>query len=238
VPLQVAVAEATLAQVGDYLWLYGGSDASGPVGAVQRGFLDVEPTPATPAPNATPAPLKVLQWGVNDSANLPAARTGAAGFAANGTLYVVGGADAAGPRPELYWTVPTGAGELAGWKHLDETDLPAGLEGASAIVSGSNVIVIGGTTADGALASSIRANLRRRDRPAARLPRGGRCGDCELRDPAARRMGLGPSERDPRLGRAPAGSPPRARSLTDGPRRFARSTTPSGIEKRASLGST
>ncbi|TAK00412.1 MAG: hypothetical protein EPO36_08680 [Chloroflexota bacterium] len=158
-PLLVAVADATIAQVGDYLWLYGGTGADGPVGAVQRGNLDVEPTPETPAPNATPAPLKLLQWAVADTYNLPAARTAAAGFAANGTLYVVGGDDGSGPRPELYWTVPNGDGTLPGWKHLDETDLPAGLQGASAVLSGSNVIVIGGTTRDGILASSIRANL-------------------------------------------------------------------------------
>jgi hypothetical protein len=157
--LLVPVADATIAQIGDYLWVYGGSGADGPIGAVQRGNLDVEPTPATPAPNATPAPLKLLQWAIGDAYNLPAARTGAAGFAANGTLYVVGGADDAGPRPELYWTVPNGDGTLPGWKHLDETDLPGGLEGASAIVSGSSVIVIGGTTRDGTLASSVRANL-------------------------------------------------------------------------------
>jgi hypothetical protein len=157
--LPLAVADATLAQIGDYLWLYGGVDATGPVGAVQRGNLDVEPTPETPAPNATPAPLKVLRWDVNDAANLPAARTAVAGFAANGTLYVVGGDDGSGPRTEVYWAVPSGDGSLPGWKHLDETDLPAGLEGASAIVSGSNVLVIGGSTADGTLASSVRANL-------------------------------------------------------------------------------
>jgi Galactose oxidase, central domain len=157
--LFVPVAEATIAQVGDYLWLYGGTGANGPVGAVQRGHLDVEPAPQTPAPNATPAPLKVLQWAIADAYNLPAARTASAGFAANGTLYVVGGDDGSGPRPELYWTVPNGDGSLPGWKHLDETDLPAGLEGASAIVSGSNVIVIGGTTRDETLASSVRANL-------------------------------------------------------------------------------
>jgi len=157
--LPLAVANATIAQVGDFLWLYGGADATGPVGAVQRGNLDVEPTPETPAPNATPAPLKVLRWDVNDAANLPAARTAAAGFAANGTLYVVGGDDGSGPQAEVYWTVPSGDGSLPGWKHLDETDLPAGLEGASAIVSGSNVLVIGGSTADGTLASSVRANL-------------------------------------------------------------------------------
>ena len=157
--LLLAVADATIAQVGDFLWLYGGSDANGPVGAVQRGNLNVEPTPETPAPNATPAPLKLLQWAAGDSLNLPGARSASAGFAANGTLYVVGGNDDGGPRPELYWSVPNGDGSLPGWKHLDETDLPTGLEGASALVVGSNVIVFGGTTPDGVQAGAITANL-------------------------------------------------------------------------------
>jgi len=157
--LPLAVADATIAQVGDYVWLYGGSDANGPVGAVQRGNLNVEPTPETPAPNATPAPLKLLQWTTDNAYNLPAPRTAAASFAANGTLYVVGGADAAGLRTELYWAVPNGDGTLPDWKHLAQTDLPAGLEGGSAIVVGSNVVVIGGTSQDATLASAIRANL-------------------------------------------------------------------------------
>ena len=36
-PLVAAQADATAIVVGDYVWLYGGSDANGPVGAVQRG---------------------------------------------------------------------------------------------------------------------------------------------------------------------------------------------------------
>ena len=36
-PLLAPQADATAVVVGDYVWLYGGSDANGPVGAVQRG---------------------------------------------------------------------------------------------------------------------------------------------------------------------------------------------------------
>jgi hypothetical protein len=158
--LLVPVADATLAQVGDYVWLYGGSGTAGPVGAVQRGTLGTPPTEETPAPNATPEPLGLLQWAIGDRYNLPVPRTGAAGFAANGALYVAGGSDAASPRREVYWTVPNGDGTLPGWKHLDETDLPAaGLEGGTPIVSGSSAFVIGGSTADGVLSSAVRANL-------------------------------------------------------------------------------
>lgn len=158
------VAYASIAQVGDYAWLFGGSDANGPTGAVQRGTLGtgVEvaegaiPKPGDPIPT-----LKLLQWGVSNGANLPVPRTHAAGFAANGTLYLVGGRDAAGPRGEVYWTVPTGEGNIDAWLHLDATDLPAaGLAGGSPIVVGSNAVVIGGSTAEAAaIASAVRANL-------------------------------------------------------------------------------
>jgi hypothetical protein len=105
-------------------------------------------------------PLQLLQWAIGDAYNLPEARTAAAGFAANGALYAVGGGDGSGPRNEVYWTVPNGDGTLPGWKHIAETDLPtAGVEGASAVVFGSNVFVIGGSTADGVLSSAVRANL-------------------------------------------------------------------------------
>jgi len=154
------VAHATMAQVGDFIWLWGGGNASGPSGGVQRGQLGVPQTDASPAPNAAPVPLRVLQWAAADGANLPGARTSAAGFAANGTLYVVGGDDGSGPKSQLYWTVPNGDGTIAGWKHLDQTDLPAaGLAGGSAIVTGTNVFILGGETGDGVQSGAIRANL-------------------------------------------------------------------------------
>ncbi len=158
--LSHAVAFATMAQVGDYAWIWGGTDANGPSGAVQRGAIGLAPTPETPAPNATAAPLKLLQWAVSDGANMPYARTAAAGFAANGTMYVLGGDDGTGPKNELYWAIPDAKGQITGWKHLDQTDLPpAGLEGASAVVTGTNVVVIGGTTKDGVQTGAVRANL-------------------------------------------------------------------------------
>jgi hypothetical protein len=155
-----AVAHATMAQVGDYAMVWGGTDANGPSGAVQRGAIGTPKTDATPAPNAVAVPLQVLQWAVADKYNLPHARTAAAGFAANGTMYVVGGSDGTSPQRQLYWAVPNGDGSIPGWKHLDQTDLPAaGLQGARAIVTGTNVFVIGGATADGVRAGAIRANL-------------------------------------------------------------------------------
>jgi len=154
------VYHATMAQVGDFAWVWGGSDANGPSGAVQRGAIGVPKTNATPAPNAVAVPLQVLQWAVSDSFNMPKARTSAAGFAANGTMYVVGGSDGKTPQRELYWAIPAGDGSIPGWKHLEQDDLPAsGLAGGSAIVTGTNVFIIGGTSSDGVLASAVRANL-------------------------------------------------------------------------------
>ena len=150
-------AEATAVVVGDHVWLFGGSDANGPVGAVQRGTFGTAAAAGLPAnPNAG----KVVQWDVNNSANLPVARTNAAGWGANGALYLAGGNDGTGPKRELYWAIPTIAGDLPEWKHLPVSDLPAaGLEGAAAVVSGPNAVLVGGSTDTGPLTASVRANI-------------------------------------------------------------------------------
>ena len=168
--LAYPVADASIALEGTFLWLYGGSDANGPVGGVQRaqfGELAVEEaghgavaTP-TPAPSGTPdTGDAVHEWKVDPAVNLPAARTGASGFAANGALYVVGGSDGTTLRRELYWAVPDATGALpAGWRHLDPTDLPAGVENAAAVTSGSTVFLLGGDGESGAGTVTLRASL-------------------------------------------------------------------------------
>jgi hypothetical protein len=149
-------SDGTAAVVGDYVWLYGGSDAKGPVGAVQRGVFG---KPAATGLPANPDAGKVIHWDVNNSANLPVARTNAAGWSANGAIYLSGGDDGSGPKPGLYWAVPSSTGDLTEWKHLDVTDLPApGITGAAAVVTGPSVVLVGGSTAGGILASSVRAN--------------------------------------------------------------------------------
>jgi N-acetylneuraminic acid mutarotase len=149
------VSGAAVAFDAGYVWVVGGNTDAGPVGAVQRATYG-----AAPAASGQTAVEGVQKWGVADSVNLPAARAGGAGFAANGTLYYVGGSDGSSPSSQVYWAVPNASGDFAGWTRLDATDLPAGgLTGASAVVSGSQVFVLGGTTASGLLTSSIRANL-------------------------------------------------------------------------------
>ena len=153
------VARASMAQVGDFVWVWGGTDANGPSGAAQRGDIGIPKTLETPAPDAAVVPEQLLAWAVSDSANMPP-RSAAAGFSANGALYVVGGTDGSGPQNQLYWAVPDAKGEIDGWKHLDQTDLPStGLVGGAAVVTGVNVFVIGGESKDGVQAGSIRANL-------------------------------------------------------------------------------
>jgi N-acetylneuraminic acid mutarotase len=147
--------DATAVLVGDYLWVYGGSDANGPVGAVQRGAFGAAAAAGLPAnPNAG----KLIRWDINNQANLPVARTNASGWGANGAIYLAGGTDGSAPQSEMYWAVPTTTGDLPEWKHLTATDLPVGLEGAPAVVSGPEAILVGGSTGSTTLASSVRAN--------------------------------------------------------------------------------
>ena len=149
--LPFGTSEASAAIVGSHLFLYGGSIASGPSGGVLRGALGVGTTDSG----------TILSWDIGTAvSNLPVARTLASGFSANGVLYLVGGSNGTAPQRELYWTVPDVKGNLPGWQNLPATDLPVGVDGSSAIVNGSQVFLVGGTTSDQpALTASARANL-------------------------------------------------------------------------------
>lgn len=150
-------ADASAAVIGDFVWLFGGSDANGPVGAVQRGAFGQAAAAGLPA---NPDQGKVFRWDVSNAVNLPVARDNAAGWSANGSLYLAGGNDGTQPKPEVYWAIPTTAGDIPEWKHLAASDLPeAGLEGAAAVVSGPNAVLVGGTTDTGPLTASVRANI-------------------------------------------------------------------------------
>jgi Kelch motif protein len=154
-PLFQAQADGFAVVVGDFLWYYGGSDANGPTATVQRGEFG---QPAAAGLPANPDQGKLVRWGVNPSANLPAPRTNFAGWSANGAIYVVGGSDGSGQKTETYWAIPSTDGNIPEWKHLAQMDLPTGIEGAPAVVNGSDVTLIGGTTPSGVVATSVRAN--------------------------------------------------------------------------------
>ena len=145
------VTDASAAIAGSYLWVFGGTAPNAAaIPSVQRGEFGT-------GVDAT----KVVRFGVKGGAtDLPAARTNLDGFAANGALYAIGGTDGTTPQRTLYWATPTNAGEITEWKHLDVSDLPAsGLAGAAPIILGPDAILIGGTTTDGVIKSSSRANL-------------------------------------------------------------------------------
>ncbi len=148
--------DATAAISGDYLWVYGGTSAAGPTKTVQRGEFQ-----ADNADTREDESTNLKQFGVaGGPVDLPEPRTNAAGFAASGALYLVGGSDATGPRSELYWAVPDALGNIPEWKHLTESDLPAGgLSGSASVVIGPNVVLVGGETSDGPIAGAARANV-------------------------------------------------------------------------------
>ena len=155
-PLVVPQTDATAAVVGDYVWLYGGSDADGPVDVVQRAEFG---RPAIEGLPDNPDEGKVIRWAVNETANLPEPRTDASGWTANGAIYLVGGADASGPQSQLYWAIPSSDGDLPEWKHLDVSDLGVGgLAGGAPVILGPDAVLVGGTTSTGVLASAVRAN--------------------------------------------------------------------------------
>lgn len=135
---------------GAYLFVWGGEDAAGPTTQVLRG--DVSTAKDTLG--------QVTRWGTSTSAgpNLPAAHAGAFGWVANSDLYYAGGA---GSNGEVVWAIPDANGNIPRWVHLAASDLPASLDlrGAAPIVAGSNVFLVGGTTAAGPAAGTARANL-------------------------------------------------------------------------------
>ncbi len=154
-PMPAGRTQSAGALIGDYLFVYGGRDASGASRVVYRGSLGKE----------TANLGQIVGWGTPEVAaaeriDLPAARARAAYFSANGALYLVGGEDASGSHPEMYWTTPDAKGEIPGWQHLTATDLPTGLAGGAAVVSGSQAFIVGGTTSSQpAVAGSARSNL-------------------------------------------------------------------------------
>ena len=148
--LQPRADEAAIL-LGSSIFVYGGVDASGPTTAVQRGDLTPDAKQVT----------HVTQWGspTNAGANLPAPRTDAAAFTANGALYLAGGTDGTSPSAEVWWTTPDASGAISGWKHLAQSDLSAPLAGGSAISSGAEAYIVGGTSTGGITNASARANL-------------------------------------------------------------------------------
>jgi hypothetical protein len=151
--LPEARADAVAGGVGDYLYLVGGVGPDGATSSVFRlQFVNGEP--------ATGANGQKLGWAVAQEQLLPAPRSDAAGFVANGALYVFGGQGADGqPQSTVYWVVPSTSGDLPGWQHLDQTDLVTPLSGAPLAGLGSTAFLVGGRSTDGMSVAMQRAGL-------------------------------------------------------------------------------
>jgi len=153
-PLLEENVDGFAAHVGDIVFLIGGRNGSGnAVATVQQGPVGGDQATADD-PNAMKDP-----WRASAQTNLPVARTNMSGFAANGALYVQGGSDGTQPAREAYWATPNSEGVIPSWQHLDQTDLGAGIQGASAAVSGANAFLFGGANASGPIAVPARTNL-------------------------------------------------------------------------------
>ena len=153
-PLDIAQTDATAAIVGDYVWLYGGSDANGPVALVQRGAFGQAAAAGLPA---NPEAGKVIRW-ASTPANLPVARAERAGWARQrGDL----------PRRRQRRDGAAERGLLGGpdQRRHDRrsgstcvSDLPVPAQGGAPVVSGPDAIIVGGTTDAGVVKTSVRAN--------------------------------------------------------------------------------
>jgi hypothetical protein len=137
------------AQVGDYVWLYGGESSGGATTTVQRGTLE----------STEDGEQTLAVWAVHEAWNLPAGRLDPAAWTSTGTIYIAGGSDGGQPQSELWWAVPTAFGDIIEWRHLDEADLPDGRSGAAPIPSGSTAFLIGGTTPAGVTGDVIQADM-------------------------------------------------------------------------------
>ena len=155
-PLLQPQSGGAAALAGNYIWVYGGHDATGPVAAVQRGTLGLAAAEGLPE---NPDEGKIVEWDVNPAVNLPQPRDDSAAWSVQGVLYVAGGTDGAALQNELYWASPTADGSIAEWKHLDVSDLPEAQSGGAPVVNGPDAIIVGGRTANGVVGSSVRGNM-------------------------------------------------------------------------------
>jgi hypothetical protein len=105
----------------------------------------------------------ITRWAVNDAANLPAPRMDAMGFAANGSMYVIGGSDGQQTKREVYWAEPSAGNDgdnIGEWKHLDTADLPDPGRARAAIgQSGATMFAIGGIANNEPQKDSLRTNM-------------------------------------------------------------------------------
>jgi hypothetical protein len=159
-PLPQARASATAVNTGTSIYVLGGDGPDGATNTVYYLGLDNKGHP-----EVVTSTQRLEGWGVSveqsASAALPEARTGHTSFVNSGAIYVIGGHDADGNITDTnYWTVPNSAdGTIAGWTHLDVTDLPQPRAGGTVAPIGQFVFLSGGSDGTNSLTSSLRADL-------------------------------------------------------------------------------
>ena len=152
-PLVEPNVDGVAMHIGNYVYLVGGSNATGPVATVQVGTLG--------GPDAVPAnPNDMYQpWKYSAQTNLPGPRTNPSGFTSNGVMYIQGGSDGTSPLTSTLWTTPDANGVIPLWQTLPQTDLGQGIQGAQAMTSGSYSFIVGGQTASGLTGGLARAYM-------------------------------------------------------------------------------
>jgi hypothetical protein len=150
---------AAAAVVGDSIYVWGGKDASGPAAEAVRGDIAVAPTAAAhsaPVVNPDQGDAEIgtiYRWdGGPQEGNLPTPRDGAALWSANGTLYVAGGTIDGTSTTSVLWAAPAAATGITTWTAVELSNLPAdgARVGASGVVIGAHVLLLGGADASGA----------------------------------------------------------------------------------------
>jgi N-acetylneuraminic acid mutarotase len=154
---------AAAAVVGDSIYVWGGNDASGPAAGSLRGDIAVAPAAGGghSAPVVSPDAEAqgdaeigtIFRWRATEGeGNLPTPRDGAAMWSANGTLYLAGGTVDGTATPSVLWAAPAAATGIAKWTSVELSDLPADAArvGASGVVIGAHVLLLGGSDASGA----------------------------------------------------------------------------------------
>ena len=154
---------AAAAVVGDSIYVWGGNDASGPAAGSLRGDIAVAPAVGGghSAPVVSPDAEAqgdaeigtIFRWRATEGeGNLPTPRDGAAMWSANGTLYLAGGTVDGTATPSVLWAAPAAATGIAKWTSVELSDLPADAArvGASGVVIGAHVLLLGGSDASGA----------------------------------------------------------------------------------------
>ena len=146
------------ALVGDSIYVWGGDNASGPAAEVLRGDIAVAPTVgghSAPVVNPDQGDAEIgtiYRWdGGPQEGNLPTPRDGAALWSANGTLYVAGGTIDGTASTSVLWAAPVAATGVTKWTSVELSNLPAdgARVGASGIVIGGHVLLLGGADTAG-----------------------------------------------------------------------------------------